>query len=134
MESEWEAILGVHVQVPAAQAAEQSRVEMDEADHVESVVLERGLQKIDGAGAQEVEVRIRHQCARQWIVALVTKHSMLHESRRAALESMLVRGSPRRQQIGGRGVCELARLSCHAPGGAQDGQVERPAIERGEPI
>src|SRR2546430_13363408 len=107
---------------------------MHEADHVETVVLERGFKKSESAGAQEVEVCVWHQCAWQWIVALETKDPLLHVSQRAALESMPVQGSHQRQQVDVRGMCELAWHSCHDPACAQHRQIERPAVERSEPI
>ena len=61
MAPQGEPVLRIHVDVTSLQTSNQSRVEVDEADHIEPVVLERRFQEIEGAGAQEIKVRVGDQ-------------------------------------------------------------------------
>ena len=90
MPSECEPVIRVHVDVRALQAAEQARVQMDQADHVEAVVLEGRLENIERAGAQVIEVGLWHQRARQRVVALVAEHAFLDKTQRARFQTMPV--------------------------------------------
>ena len=121
MAAESEPIIRVHVDIRALEPAQQSRVQVNEADHVEAVVLERGFEKISRAGAQVIEVSIRHKRARQRVVALITEHALLDVAQRAGLEAMSVQGADKRQQVYVRFVGELARHASHHPTGAQHG-------------
>ena len=99
-------------------------MEVDEADYVEAVVLEGRLQKISRAGAQVVEIRVRHQRAGQRIVSLIAKDSFLDHPQGAAFEAMAVQRQHQREQVDMGRVAEFARHARHDPSCAEHGQVE----------
>jgi hypothetical protein len=61
-----------------------------QADHVEAVVLEGSFQKWAGAVAQVLEVRVRHQGARDRVLALISKQALLDRAQVAALQPVAV--------------------------------------------
>ena len=81
---------GIHPGFVAPQAHEQSRVKVDEADDVEPVVFERGLEDVERARVQVREVRVRHERARYRVIALVAQHPLFDHAERAALEAVPV--------------------------------------------
>ena len=133
MPSEGEPVIRVHVDVGALEAAKQTRVKMDQADHVEAVVLERRFEKIKRAGAKEVEIGVGHQGAGQRIVAFVAQDALLDITQRARFEAMPVQRANEGQQVDMRGMRELARHARHHPTRAQHRKVERPSVESRHP-
>jgi hypothetical protein len=107
-------------------------VQVHQADHIKAVVLQRRLEKIAAAGAQVVEVSVRHHRARQRVVALVAEDALLDVPKSAVLETVAIESTDQCQQIGVRTVLELTRHPRHDPASAQQRQVERAAVEGGD--
>ena len=99
-------------------------MQVNEADHVEAVVLERGLEVSARAGAEVVEVGVGHHGARQRIVAFVAKHALLDQAERAAFKAMPVKSADQGQQVDVRRMRELAGHARHDPPRAQHRQVD----------
>ena len=105
-------------------------MKVDEAYHVETVVLERSLEEGAVALAQVFEVGVGHKGARHGVVALVSEQAFLDRAQVAALESVPVKGPDQREQVDMGRARKLAWHSRHHPARPQDRQVERAAIER----
>ena len=97
-------------------------------------MLERSFEKIERARAEVIEVRLGHQRAGQWIVALVAEYAFLDETQGACFQPMPVKRADEREQVDMRGEGKVAGHACHDPAGPQDGQVEGSAVERRETV
>ncbi len=129
MTPEGQPVGSIHAGLVTVEAHEQSRVKMDEANHVEAVVLECRLEDVERARVQVREVRVGHQRARYRVVAFVAQHSLFDHAERAALEAVPVQGAHQREQVDVRSCAELIRHSRHDPSRPEHRQIERTTVE-----
>ena len=132
MASQREPVISVHVDIRSLQPAQETRVEVHQADHIEPVVLERRFEEVARTHAQVIEIGIRHERAWEWIVALVTEHPLLDKTQVAHLEAMAVERAHERQEVDVRRMRKLPWHARHDPPRTQHGEIERSTVERGE--
>ena len=104
-------------------------MKVHKADHVKAVVLERRLQEFKRPGAQVVEVCVRHQRARDWIVSLVAQNSLFDDAQSAGFEPVAVKGTHECEQVDVRLIGQLARHAGHHPARAQQREIKGAAVE-----
>ena len=102
---------------------------MHEADDIEAVVLEHELQQPAWPVVHVLEVRVRRERSGDGVLSLVAEKPLFDRAKRAALHSMSIQRAHERQQVDVRWMLQVSVHASHHPSRAEDGQVERRAVE-----